>query len=79
MKPGCQLTECWGSGTLPDKRVNRDNGLNFNCNLNFSHHFVCRDGFKGVIIAGCQQRLIWAQKEIFMAPKLGRKTPGCCL
>lgn len=45
MKLSCYLTVWWGSGTLTDKRVKRDNDLNFNCDLNFSHHFVCRDGF----------------------------------
>lgn len=35
MKPSCYLTAWWGSGTLTDKRVKKDNDLNSNCHLNF--------------------------------------------
>lgn len=70
MKPSCYLTAWWGGGTLTDKRVKRDNDLNFNCDLNFSHHFLCR--FESSDHSRLPAEFNLGIKEIFMAPKLGR-------
>lgn len=40
MKPCCYLPAWWGRRTLTDKRMKKDNDLNFNCDLNIYHYFV---------------------------------------